>query len=190
MPLSLADPHLDRLHAEVRAVTAETEALCAGLSPAQLLWCPNPKSWSVAHCFAHLNTTADLYYERVGKGIERTRAAGAQRSGPWRPSLIGRIFLSFTGPRVRWRVPAPPRLMPAGGVTADAAARFLVRQGELASLLSAADGIDLSFERIGSPLSRRLRLTVGDALTMLVGHERRHLEQARRVTATSGFPVG
>jgi hypothetical protein len=41
---------------------------------------------------------------------------------------------------------------------------------------------------VTSPLAKLVTYTLGDALRILVTHERRHFEQARRVTQAQGFP--
>ncbi len=181
------DAHLARLAAEVGKITSETETLCAGLSPAQLLWRPAPKRWGVAQCFMHLVQSADVFHPRFSSAIERTLAAGARSPGPWTGTWTGRFFRALSGARVRIPLPAPPALrMP--DAPPDAHLVFLKRELDLLDLLRRADGLDLGFSTTGSPISRRLRIPLGDGLALVVGHGRRHLEQARRVTQEPKFP--
>ncbi len=183
------DPHLARLAKEVGKITVETEALCKGLSPAQLLWRPAPKRWGVADCFMHLAQSAEVFHPRFSSAIERTLAAGAKSRGPWKGTWTGRIFAALTGPRGRIPLPAPPALrMP--DPPPDAHRLFLDREIELLEILRRADGIDLGYSTTGSPVSRRLRIPLGDGLSMVVGHAWRHIGQARRVTRQSEFPHG
>ncbi len=189
-PSLLTDPLLLRLRGDLDAITRETRALVADLSNPQLTWRPGARRWSVAHCFAHLVAIGEVYHPRFAKAIERTRAAGATRNGnlrPFRPSLVGRVFLFLSGPSPI-RVPAPPRLRPLAEAEVEGPAKFLAQQAELLTILEAADGLDLTRERVGSPVTRRLRLTLGEGLSMIVGHQRRHLEQARRVVEDAKFP--
>ncbi len=182
-----SDPHLARLAGEVARITADTEALCAGLTTAQLAWRPAPKRWGVADCFMHLAQSAEVFHPRFSSAIERTRAAGARSRGSWTGTWTGRFFRLLTGPKVSIPLPAPPALrMPDS--PPDAHRLFLEREVELLEILRRADGLDLGFSTTGSPVSRRLRIPLGDGLAMVVGHARRHLEQARRVTMNRGFP--
>ena len=182
------DPHLASLAAEVAEISAETETLCATLSPAQLAWRPAPNRWGVADCFIHLAQAADLFHPRFVSAIERTLAAGAMSQGPWKGTWTGRLFHAISGSRVRISMPAPPALRVAAAVPADAHRLFLARETELLEILHRADGLDLGFSTTGSPISRRLRIPLGDGLALVVGHARRHLEQARRVTLAAKFP--
>lgn len=186
----LTDPLLVRLRAEANETVKQSRALVANLTPEQLSWRPGPRRWSIAHCFSHLVAIGELYHPRFQKAIERTRAAGAAPKGaprPFRPSWVGRVFLFLSGPS-RIPVPAPPRLRPLAEADLAGPTKFFAQQEELIALLEAADGLDLTHERVGSPVTRRVRLTLAEGLAMIVGHQRRHLEQARRVIATRGFP--
>jgi hypothetical protein len=188
-PASLPrDPHLARLAAEVAEITAETETLCAGLSPAQLAWRPASNRWGVADCFIHLVQAAEIFHPRFVSALERTLAAGAKSRGAWKGSWTGRLFGAISGSKVRFPIPAPPALRVLVEAPPDAHRRFLAREAELLEILHRADGLDLGFSTTGSPISRRLRLPLGDGLALVVGHARRHLEQARRVTLAPKFP--
>ncbi|HXU32668.1 MAG TPA: DinB family protein [Thermoanaerobaculia bacterium] len=182
------DSHLARLAAEVAEITAETEALCAGLSPAQLSWRPAPNRWGVADCFIHLAQAAEVFHPRFVSAIERTVAAGAKSRGAWKGTWTGRLFRAISGSKVRIPLPAPPALRVVADAPPDAHRRFLAREAELLEILHRADGLDLGFSTTGSPISRRLRIPLGDGLALVVGHARRHLEQARRVTLSPKFP--
>lgn len=196
MPLSTPearlpqDPHLALLATEVRNIMKETEALCDGLSPAQLLWRPAPNRWGVADCFRHLVQAADVFHPRFAAAIERTLTAGAKSRGAWKGSWTGRLFRAVSGSKVRIPVPAPPALRVVAAAPPEAPQVFLRREEELLEIVSRADGLDLGFATTGSPISRRLRIPLGDGLALVVGHARRHLEQARRVTRLADFPRG
>ena len=188
LPSLPLDSHLARLAAEVHEIMAEAEALCEGLSSAQLAWRPSPKKWGVADCFLHLAQTADVFHPRFVGAVERTLAAGAKSRGPFKGTWVGRLFRTVSGSKVRIPVPAPPALRVRTEAPADAHRIFLRREAELLEIFDRADGLDLEFATTGSPISRRLRLRLGDGLALVVGHARRHLEQARRVTLRSDFP--
>jgi hypothetical protein len=85
-------------------------------------------------------------------------------------------------------VRAPAALIPPPA-RPDAPARLLAQQGELRALITEAHGVDLRTVRIPSPISRLLSLRLGEALEMLLLHQRRHLHQAWRVRRASNFPI-
>ncbi len=181
------DPFLAGLAREVARIAEEAEALCRELTPEQLAWRPSRNGWGVAECFTHLVQAADLFHPRFASAIDRTRAAGAIRRGAWNGSRLGRLFRTLSGARVRIPIPAPPLLRIRGPIP-DAYRRFIDREQDFLGLLQRADGLDLGYSTTGSPISRRLRIPLGDGLAILAGHARRHLEQARRVTLNRDFP--
>jgi hypothetical protein len=67
--------------------------------------------------------------------------------------------------------------------------RFLACQALLLAAIEGADGLDLNRVRVTTPISRVLRISLGEALALATGHTRRHLDQARRVRAHPRFPA-
>ncbi|HEX2222643.1 MAG TPA: DinB family protein [Thermoanaerobaculia bacterium] len=185
----LSDPHLDRLLTEAEGVYPETDQIVSGLTERQLLWRPSADAWSIAECFHHLIVTNRQYYPRVQKAIEETRLRGLTRKGPFRPSWFGRQFIESAGPRIRFRIKAFKVFQPATQPPATSPQDFLEQQGTLVELIRLADGLDLSAIKVPSPALRFLALRLGEALTMLVVHEYRHLGQAARVKQAPGFPA-
>jgi hypothetical protein len=47
--------------------------------------------------------------------------------------------------------------------------------------LERADGLDLRRVKVATPISRFLKMSLGAMFAQIAAHERRHLEQARRV---------
>jgi hypothetical protein len=184
----LSDPHLDGLLSEAEGVYPEAGQIVGGLDERQLLWRPAPEAWSIAECFAHLTVTGELYYPRVQQAIEETRRRGLIRQGPFRPTWFGRKFIASAGPKVSFKIKAFKVFRPAPQPPADSHQGFLDQQRTLLDLIRQADGLDLSALRVPSPVSRFLALRLGEALTMLVVHEYRHLGQAARVRQAPGFP--
>ncbi len=181
--------HLDAVRRALDAVTRDIAALTQPLTPAQRLWRPAPAVWGVADCCEHLVAIGAAYHPRIRAALAGASRDPAHDARPWRPTWFGRWFLHMAGPegrgtRIRARgpfVPPPAR--------ADAPERLLAQQGELAALIADARGTALRDLRVTSPLSRLLVLRVGEALEMLVVHQRRHLLQAADVVRASGFPA-
>ncbi len=65
-------------------------------------------------------------------------------------------------------------------------AAFLEQQREIERVLEAAEGVDLMRIKVTSPASRLIRFRLGDALRLMVEHEKRHVLQAIRVLDTPG----
>ncbi len=179
--------HLAALRRDAQAVLEEVEQLVAGVDASRLRERPAPDRWSVADCLTHLAVTGDAYHPRIRAALAAWRAdrteGGVPPNGEYRPSLFGRFFIRLTGPRgrnVKTRARGPFAPPPAGD---DAVQRFRATQAQLLSLIEAAAFADLQRIRIPSPLIRLLALSLGECLEMLVGHERRHLQQMRETLA-------
>lgn len=180
-----ADPHLRSLLADAEAVRAEAERFRHALSPRQLTWRPEPGVWSVADCFEHLRKMDAAYLRVLPEALARAEPGGAR---PFRPSLFARGFIRSVSPGSRFRLRAPQAVRPAAEAGAEALARFLDQQESLLALLRQADGRDLNTGRFASPLSSFVRLSLGEGLTVLVRHQQRHAQQARRLTEHPDFP--
>jgi hypothetical protein len=62
-------------------------------------------------------------------------------------------------------------------------------QREFIRLAELAKGLDLVRVKVRSPISRFIRFSLGITLAQQAAHERRHLEQARRVRENPAFPA-
>lgn len=183
-----SDALIDDLLAEVDRIAEEARASFAGLGHEPLTWRPRPDRWSIGECLAHLVRINQLYRDRIAPELAEARARGLYARRSLRGTWFGRWFTRAVGPMGR-RMPTPPLFQPREEIVdGDAVAAFLSEQRRLRDLVEAARGLDLDAIRLSSPSSALLRFRAGDALRMLVEHEKRHLAQAQRVTAETDFP--
>ena len=180
-PLALA-PEIDAFRAQFEQISAEADALVAPLSDTQFAWQPAPDAWSVAQCIDHLNTTAREYLPMMDEGIADAIRRGLYKPGPYLYNWIGRLMVWLFDPKVRIRAKAPQSFRPpAGRPRHDVMAAFRAYQVQYIDRLRQANGLDLARARVTSPVTRLIRMPLGSAFAMTVAHERRHLQQARRV---------
>jgi hypothetical protein len=182
------------LVAQFDAATADAEALAAGLTETQARWRPRPGAWSVAECVSHLAVLNRTYLDGFARVVADSRAAGRTGRGPWRLGWFGRTFTRAMGPvtgrGLGRKLPAPAAYVPPSDVTLAAAmADFRDVQQTLVERVRAAEGLDLDGILVQSPAWPLLRFSLLTAFAALAAHERRHLAQARRVTARPGFPA-
>lgn len=176
-------PHLRHLLSETEQTQAAFEAFRRDLSEAQLAWRPAPGAWSIAECAEHLVITDGRYLPRIQSALDRA----APSSADYRPGWFARWFLGIIDPEQPRKVKTAPSFRPAAPDPA-ALDRYLALGEELRGLLQKADGLDLNGPKLSSPATRLVRFTPGEALTLLVRHGRRHLDQARRVRQHPDFP--
>lgn len=187
MAAALQHPYLRRLLADAEAVRTEVERLRDTLSSAQRTWKPEPGVWSVADCFEHLRKVDKAYVRKMEDVVERAGPSEAD----FTPSLLGRGYIYGVSPRFKLKMKAPKGIRPSrdtASADADALDRFLDQQAALIDVIRRADGKDLNAPKFSSPLARIIRLSLGEGLALIVGHEQRHLGQAQRLTERADFP--
>ena len=164
-----------RRHAHRLAESASVDAWAAE---------PEAGAWSVAECIQHLNLTSEAYLPFLRTALEDARRAGRTRRGRHRIDAIGRLFCWLLEPPARMRVKTPPRFVPPEAPPRDRVlGDFDRHQDEIASLLPAADALDLTGIKVKSAFSKRIRYNVYSTYKILTAHQRRHLWQADRTLA-------
>jgi hypothetical protein len=162
--------------------------LAGRLSRAQLDWSPPSGGWSMGQVLEHLCIANDSYLDRV-----RATLGSAPRLQPgadpaWRPSIMGGWLARSLAPGSR-RLPAPRMYRPAPHARPGVLEAFLHGQRELVELVDVAAGVDLRRGGLSSPVSRLIRLNLGDCFAIPIVHEQRHFGQLQRIRAHPAFPV-
>ncbi len=190
LPASAAQNlHLDGLYKDTEEVLEASEALFASLTPAQLTWQPAKKKWSILECFDHLLVTNGLYMERLYEAMQEGKITSAEAIAPFKPSMFGKWFIDSLRPHSKFKTRTLRMFKPASG-PGDVAvpSRFIEQQKGLLRLIKLADQCDLNQKKLSSPANRFIRLSIGEALTLTVVHNQRHLLQAQNIQLFSGFP--
>ncbi|HXE57556.1 MAG TPA: DinB family protein [Gemmatimonadales bacterium] len=187
---SIRNPHLRALAERAEVAKARARRLVGGIVLAQLDWSPAPRAWSIGQCLEHLVLTGARYHELMSAALARAwlRRPPATSYDDWPSSLFGRLLHEAVRPEGRRRR-APRILDPRMRVRPDVLRSFLEIQADYQSLLKAADGMAVEEVRLHSPVSRLVRLHLGDCFRILAAHTERHLDQAERVRAHPAFPA-
>jgi hypothetical protein len=182
----LSHPYLSTLAADIEHVNRRVVNL-RRLTRAQVQWKPDTTAWSVLECIEHLVLTSKAYHPVLAQAIGD--AAPVPQPVSFRPGLMARLFIRAVSPDPKLKVKTVASVTPAeSGLEPEVLENFLLLQGELRALIERAVAIDINRIRIRSPLNRMLKLSVGEAFTVIVRHEERHVQQAERVTQRDGFP--
>ena len=177
-PTALAD--------EFAAIARDTPAVFGRYDAAQLNWQPGPGRWSIAQCFEHLVKTN---HEMAGAMARAVAAPPTiwQRLPLW-PSLMGRLLVSSQTPDGRRKFKAHPSATPAASnIDPEILARFVAWQDTGISAVRSL-GTEDARRIIVSPFLAQITYSVLDAWRLIAAHQRRHFEQARRVTEDPQFP--
>ncbi|MBX2822222.1 MAG: DinB family protein [Rhodothermaceae bacterium] len=181
--------HLDRLLKDVKEVKQASEALFSSLTPEQITWKPNKKSWSVLECYDHLLVTNGQYIPRIEGALKKAEQSVEKSVRPFKPSYFGRLFIKSLKPQSRLKIKTFRIFKPKNGPqNLNIPAQFLAQQDELIELIKRADQCDVNSVKFSSPVSRLIRFSLGEGLSVIVVHEQRHLLQAQNLQLFPEFP--
>jgi len=191
-PESVKSPLLRGFLDQLAFIRRETIALTDGIDGTRFRWLPAPGRWSAGQVVSHLVAAGEDYLRRIAPALETARARGLTDRGDYRPSLIGGLLVRSMEPPPRRRFRTPKIWAPAdAGPALDPSTempRLHALHDALEGRIRAADGLDLRRIRIASPVSPLLRVNAGDALNLVLTHERRHLFQLRTITEEPSYP--
>jgi hypothetical protein len=186
--LALA-PELDAFRRQFERLADDADALAQPLIDEQFNWRPPSGAWTVAQCIDHLNVTARVYLPKLDEGIAEAIRRGLYGEGPFRYNLLARLFVRSQEPTTTMKFKATKVLLPAPARRKqETLAAFRAYQVQFIDRLRQANGLDLARARVKSPVLDLLRMPLGSGFALMEAHERRHLQQARRVIADPAFP--
>lgn len=174
---------------ELTAIAHDAHSWFGALNGSQLNWKPDAKQWSVAQCLDHLLTTNRLMQQSARSALDGQRPSIWLRL-PVLPGVFGRLLVKSMTPQASRKFTAVPIVQPsASNLEPDIVARFVEQQQALAGWIASLDP-GAARTIMASPLAGAVSYGVLDGCRLIAAHDRRHMEQARRVTQMSGFPAG
>ena len=178
----MAVSELDDSCAQFAAFQAQAEELTAGLDEARFNWRSAPNQWSIEECLAHLIIVGQRQIPALETAIQHARECGWTGDGPFSYGPVERFVLDLAKPPVRNPLSAPARFRPLHGQPVTGVlTTFLHLQSQFRLQAEAARGLDLRRVKVPTPRSRFLRMSLGMTFAIAAAHERRHMEQAKRV---------
>ncbi len=173
---------LEEYRQQFETVKAEAKELTQGLTEAQFNWRPAPDQWSIEECLEHLAVVGHWEIRAIEEAIDQGRARGLTGTGPFQYGPVERFIIGMSKPPVRQKLPAPRRFVPLHGQPLTAVLpTFLHVQSQFLLQIDRAAGLDLRRVKVQTPISRLFRISLGAILAQAAAHERRHMDQARRV---------
>jgi len=167
----------------------EAQSTFGRLTATQLNWKPSPERWSVAQCFDHLLTTNKGYFPEIDNVLAGKKRKFWERV-PVLPGLMGKLLIKAVDPASTRKVKAPKVFQPAqSDISGSVINDFVAQQATIIEKMKATEHLDLERINITSPVASVVTYSLMDTYRVIVVHNRRHFEQARRVTEESGFPT-
>jgi hypothetical protein len=188
-PVDFTTLSLSEVSSGLDELVREVEAAFGHLDVRQLNWRPDAKRWSVAQCLDHLVTTNQLMFQAADDALSGTRPRSVWQRLPILPSVLGRVMIRSLSPGAARKFKAPSPSTPAASdLSAGILRRFMEQQRAAAARARTLEGSIVARTIMTSPFARVVTYSVLDAWRLVLAHDRRHFEQARRVTQAPGFP--
>ena len=180
---------MHKVISELEKISDDARTLFGNLSAEQINWKPSAERWSVGQCFEHLikiNSAYSLQFESIGKG-EKNQSFWETYS-PF-SGFFGNLLFKTLSPEAKRKLKAPSVATPsASSISRGIIEAFVKHQSELASKIRKTENLDTKKIIITSPFIKAITYSLFDAYRILVTHEKRHFEQAKRVMQADGFP--
>jgi len=152
----------------------------SALDGEQLNTRPAPGKWSIAQCLDHLIVSNNTYIpaiERVLSG--NNKMSWWQKINPF-TGFIGRKGIDILRSKIKLK--APTIFKPSEQfISAGIVGRFATHQDIMKQYFDRVESGGHQDELINIPAVQAISLKIGDMMNVITEHERRHLEQARRV---------
>ncbi|MBV9217696.1 MAG: DinB family protein [Acidobacteria bacterium] len=178
---------LQALRIDLDRVTDDVTVTFSDLKPEQLNWKPGPEGWSVGQCFEHLNSANAGMVKAISAKIEGTSPVTFYERLPFLPTMFGRLISNAVSPGGKRKIKAPKVFEPSlSDVDPQVVEQFVDFQPAITALMEKCSDSGII---MGSPAAAFITYRLLDAFTIVVRHEQRHFDQAKRVTQTAGFPV-
>jgi DinB superfamily len=179
---------LPSLITAARQIAADAKSTFGNLSHVQLNWKPSPERWSVGQCFDHL-LSSNRGYLPIIDDVLKGRKQSFWESMPFLPSLAGKLLIKSLDPATTRKIKAPKRFEPAqSDITPQVINNFVDQQTRIVEKMKATEHLDLEKIIITSPALAVVTYSLMDAYRVIVVHEHRHFQQAKRVTEEVAFP--
>lgn len=176
------------LAGEFAAIAQDAAAVFGRYGAASLNWQPDAATWSIAQCFDHLLKADDQMFQAIGGALDRKAARSIWQRLPIWPRLFGWMLVTSQAPGGKQKYKAPAGIQPvASDIAPDVIERFIARQHTGIAALAALGPGDTGRIMV-SPFVAQITYSVLDGYRLIAAHQRRHFEQARRVTEHPAFP--
>lgn len=152
------------------------------LNEEQLNLKPSPDKWSVGECIEHLIVSHYVYLKNIRK-VDVENISPGNDSKPFKHTLVGNLLINSVSPDATRKVKTFKVFKPSNKLLGmEIIADYHRSIDELIEVAKKFGGYDLNKVKISSPISSLIRLNLGDAFIIHLNHDRRHINQADKVS--------
>lgn len=143
---------------------------------------PQNNGWSVAECYDHLVVIGFDYSNQIEAALQILREKNLKLNGTLKYSWFGERFINFVGPGRKLKAKSPKKWKPQANINkSKVTTAFLQLQDRWIELINKSAGFDLTKVKLPSPATKLIKFSAYEILGMNAAHQRRHMEQAKRV---------
>ena len=181
---------VDRLQQELRTIGENARKEFGTLNRDQLNWKPSAERWSVAQCFDHLINSNAGYIPIFDAVAAGTLKQTFIQKLPGAPKMWGQLLIKSLDPKTTRKLKAPKKFQPASSdLKASIIDDFVNNQNRVLEFMEKLKGFEIDRTIITSPVASMVTYSVLDAFRIVAVHEKRHFQQAQRVTQEQNFPT-
>jgi len=144
-------------------------------------------TWSILENIEHLNLYGDFYLPEIQKGIDQAKQT--KPTPEFRSSWLGEYFANAMLPQANGQIKKMKTFKnkdPKNSeLSKDKITRFLEQQKVLLSLVEQASKVNLRKAKSGTTIAKWLKVNIGDILRVVIYHNRRHMNQIRKIEILS-----
>jgi len=180
---------LSEVRSGLESLSQDVQATFGACDDRQLNWRPDPARWSIAQCFDHLLTANALMFRAAEAALDDATPRTVWQRMPIVPRVLGRLLVRSQAPGAARKFKAPSQAVPAtSDIAGDVIARFIEQHREAVRRITSLDERDAARAVMTSPFIKVVTYSVFDGWRLVLAHDRRHVEQARAVMQSPGFP--
>ncbi len=158
----------------VRHHLEREESRLSSLDEASLTIRPSTGWWSVGQIAEHLVVTHALYFDEMEAAIAKSPKRPSS-DAEHKPTFFGKFLLKNVGPDAN--SPAPRIFWPSEQPPSDIMAKLKADHERLMDMINRSGELDLNAVKMPSPVSKMIKINLGDALLMHALHGERHIQQ-------------
>ncbi|MCD1117441.1 DinB family protein [Chryseobacterium turcicum] len=147
---------------------------------------PSEKSWSILECIEHLNLYGKFYIPEIDKRIQNSNTKATEN---FSSGFLGNYFANSMLPKEKLNTMKTFKSMNPIHSTLDRSVlnEFILQQKQTINLLNRAENIDLNTVKTSISISSFIKLKLGDTFRVVMYHNVRHIEQAKRILKLTNF---
>ncbi|MFY7672737.1 DinB family protein [Tenacibaculum sp. MEBiC06402] len=145
-----------------------------------LNWRKSSESWSVLECIEHLNRYGDFYLPEISNKIKKSKH---KSSRVFKSNWLGRYFSNAVSYKEDLNSMKTFKSMNPlhSNLNKETLEKFIDQQHQLFDLLDKSKTVNLDKTKTAISISKLIKLKLGDTFRVLIYHNERHVQQAKKV---------